>query len=247
MIFDDSEFIQVADISHHQGHPPRFPIVDFHKMKQWGFAGCVIRASHGALADNAFAYNWAACRGVLPRSSYSYYENLIEPKRQAEKHWSQIEDDFEGMAFLDLEDETTAKYYHWDYWYQWLERFKVLSGLPSDKIGIYSGYWYLKDNFKLMNAAQREYFRQYRLWLAWYGPKGTDPLKPDFESMLVPLPYAHEDLLMVQTGTPVIGRAAGVYSEELDYNRMNGRINFERMFGHYQPKADISISIRSAS
>src|SRR5688572_4455355 len=110
MIFDNSITIPIADISHHQGYPPKFPIVDFAKMKLWGMKGCIIRASHGDDKDNAFFYNWAACRNILPRNSYHYYENNISPKIQAETYWNIIRDDFEGMAWLDLEDREYGNY-----------------------------------------------------------------------------------------------------------------------------------------
>lgn len=248
MRFDDSEQIQMSDISHHQGYPPNFPVVDFQKMRRWGFQGCVMRASHGPFADRAFTYNWPACKGVLPRSSYHYYENWAEPRAQADKYWSMVEHDFEGMAILDVEDNTNLKYYLWDDWYQWLERLKYNSGLPSDRIGIYSGYWYIKDILKTANTSEKEYFKQYKFWIAYYGNTGWNPLEPNFSEVPVPFPYEDNDVLAVQTGTPVIGKAAGVYSEELDYNRVNGRANFMRMFGQLQPqepKANLRIQIRS--
>lgn len=247
MIFDDSLHIEFADISHHQGFPPKFPIVDFHKMKLWGMRGCVIRASHGDDDDRAFIYNWAACRNVLPRAPYHYYENQVRPLAQAEKFWSRIEDDVEGMLFLDLEDKTEGKYYHWDYWYQFLEHLKRLSGFTSDDIGIYTGHYYITETFNNQNASalERAYFRQYKLWKAFYGPRNSNPLKPLFSIIPPTIPWTDNETLAIQTGTPVIGHAAGAYSFEMDYNRANGKTNFEMMFKtNYMLSNSISINIR---
>jgi len=237
-------FIQVSDISHHQGYPPNFRVVDFEKMKLWGMLGCIMRASHGSIQDNAFTYNWPACKPVLPRSSYHYYENYIEPKRQAEKYWSMIEHDNTGMMWLDLEDPYLGAYYHWDYWYQWLERLKTLSGATYDDVGIYSGRAYIIESFRTMPTATRAYFKQYKFWLADYGAKGSNPLLPDFSTKQVPYPYTDNDVLLVQTGTPVIGIACGVYSYEIDYNRVRGYDSFNRIFKTSINEKVLDISIR---
>lgn len=235
MNFDSSEIIPASDLSHHQGYPPRFPVVDFQKMKAWGFKGCVMRASHGPFADRAFVYNWPACKGVLPRSSYHYYENWSPPKAQVKKYWETVGGDFEGIAWLDLEDRLAGDYGHWDDWYQWLEELKVISGLPSERIGIYTGHYYFTEMLRGATAVQRAYFRQYALWLAWYF---TDPLKPIFTTIPPTLPWTDAETAMVQTGTPVIGLAAGVGSKELDYNRVNGRSNYIKMFGNLEPQPE---------
>lgn len=249
MNFDNSEKIEFADLSHHQGFPPRFPVVDYHKMKLWGMRGCIIRASHGGYPDNAFFYNWAACRSVLPRASYHYYENQIRPVAQAEKYWGMIEGDVEGMLFLDLEDRTEGRYYHWDYWYQYLEHLKRLSGLTPDNIGIYTGHYYITEMFNNTNATalERAYFRQYKLWKSWYGREGSDPLKPVFSAIPPTIPWQDDEVLAIQTGTPVIGYSAGVYSHELDYNLANGIVNYERIFKtNYTNQHNLSINIRRA-
>ena len=244
MEFDLSLLLQVSDISHHQGYPPRFPVVDFRKMKYWGFLGCIHRASHGKDHDNAFVYNWPACRLVMPCSSYHFYENWIEPKRQAEKYWTVIEKDPAGMMWLDLEDRSIGDYYHWDYWYQWIERLKQISGYDDEDIGIYSSRSYILENFKTASAATKLYFKDHKFWFADYGPRGSDPLRADFSIKRTPFPYEDSDVLLVQTGTPTVGLAAGVYSNEIDYNRVNGYRAFNKIFGLNPSQGSLHIDIR---
>ena len=244
MIFDTSIKIPVSDISHHQGYPPNFAVVDFRKMKRWGFWGCIMRASHGPTKDNAFVYNWPACKGIMPRSLYHYYENWAEPKLQADKFWSMFEHDPEGMYWLDLEDRLLGNYYSWDDWYQWIERLKFRSGCSYDDIGIYSSRSYILENFRFMTTAVRLYFAQFKFWFADYGAKGSDPLIPDLASKRPPYPYSENNkTVLVQTGTPVIGFSAGAYSQEMDYNLANGLEAFKTIFKIKQMPNLLNIAI----
>ncbi len=232
------------DISHWQGYPPAFPAVDFRKMRNYGASAVIIKASQRNYVDPAFYVNWQAAKGILPRATYHFYDNTYSAIAQAKIYWEIIKDDLEGVCWLDLEDKTAGGYHGWRYWYDFLEVFKMLSSLPDDRIGIYSAYYFWFGEMLNTNASQRDYFRRYPLWLADYGRKGSDPLKPDFLSKVVPKPWRDQDVVMVQTGTPTIGLAAGVSSLEIDLNYFNGdRDRFNRVF---KPVSDIQISIRSA-
>jgi len=242
MIFDNQGIIG-CDISYGQGYPPRFPVVDFRKMRDYGFDFVIMKAGQRHYQDPAFKYNWPAAKGILSRGSYWYYDNTYSPFLQADNYWRTIRNDVEGICWLDLEDRNSGNARGWRHWYDFLETFKTLSKLSNAQIGIYSAYWYIREELLNASWSEREYFRRYPLWLADYGPHGSDPLHRDFSKVSVPMPWSDDDCLIVQTGTPVIGESAGVYSLELDYNVFNGsREKFRTVF---KPVADMTISIRS--
>jgi GH25 family lysozyme M1 (1,4-beta-N-acetylmuramidase) len=243
----DNHGIFLFDISYGQGYPPHFPVTNFRKMRDYGASAVVCKASQRNYADPSFEYNWPAAKGILPRSSYHYYDNTYSAIGQAKVYWDVIKSDMEGVCWLDLEDRDSGTYRGWRYWYDWLETFKLLSGLPDDRIGIYTAYYYWMEEMQKANTFQQEYFKRYPLWLADYGKRGSDPLHPDLKAIIVPKPWYDSDCLMVQTGTPVIGLAAGVSSKEIDYNVFNGGMDkFNQVFKPVAPAADIRISIRSA-
>ena len=239
MIFNNNAIIG-ADVSFYQGYPPAFPLIDFAKMRSYGFDFVIIKAGQRNYVDPAFWVNWTAAKNILPRASYWYYSNSYSAIAQAKIYWDIIRDDAEGICWLDLEDSKLGNYRGWRYWYDWLETFKMLSGLPDERIGIYTAFYYWIDEMMKANLSQREYFKRYPLWLADYV---NNPLHPDFSKIYIPSPWSDEDCLMVQTGTPVIGLQAGVSSKEIDFNYFNGdRDKFNRVF---KPVSDIRISIRS--
>jgi len=241
MIFTNHGIIG-ADVSFYQGYPPAFPVIDFEKMRAYGMQFVIVKAGQRNYVDPAFEYNWSAARNILPRSSYWYFDNTYSAIAQAKIYYDVIRDDLEGICWLDLEDKNLGDYRGWRFWYDFLETFKMLSGLSDARIGIYTAFYYWFDEMQKANLSQRGYFKRYPLWLADYGLKGSDPLKPDFIRKIVPFPWYDGDCLMVQTGTPAIGLEAGVYSKEIDFNFFNGdRDKFNRVF---KPVSDVTISIR---
>ncbi len=230
-----------CDISYGQGYPPRFPVVDFRRMRDFGFQFVILKASQRNYPDPSFIHNARAVQGILPYHTYHYYRNDYNPALQAYQFWNTIRPWFQGIAWLDLEDRTPGEFQGWKHWYDFLETFKVLSKLSNTQIGIYSSYWYLREEFVKASWSQREYFHRYPLWLASYGAQGSDPLKPKIAAIDVPAPWDDDDCLIVQTGTPVIGKRAGVNSEELDYDVFNGtREKFRSIF---KPVSDLTIRI----
>ena len=237
----DNQGITGSDISKWQGYPPLFSVVNFSKMRAYGFSYVIMKAGQRNYADHAFKYNWPAAKGILPRASYWYYDNSLSPIAQADFYWQIIRDDLEGICWLDLEDQMPGSYRGWRNWYDFLETFKILSGLPNARIGIYTAWSYWVDAMKSASVASREYFHPYPLWFASYF---DNPLAPNLARIDIPDPWDDEDCLMVQTGTPVIGLAAGVHSLEIDLNIFNGgKEKFEAFIG--MRKSDVSISIRS--
>lgn len=228
MIFSNNGIIG-CDISYGQGYPPLFPVTDFDVMTRYGMRFVIQKAGQKNYVDPSFKYNWPAAKGKLPRHSYWFYDNEENPKRQAEKYWEIMEPDMEGMLWLDLEDKGIGDFSVALYWYDFLERLKAKSGLKSDGIGIYTGIDYWKTKTSGLSAADKLYFKQYKIWLANYR---DDPFEPDFHNIILPYPFESEDILMLQSGTPTIGKLCGVSSYELDYNIFNGD---EAKFARYFP------------
>lgn len=242
MIIDNHNIIG-ADISRWQGCPPTFPIVDFHKMRDYGFDFVIIKAGQRSYVDPAFVDNWRAAKGIISRSTYWYYDNGYSAIAQAKKYWDTIKHDLEGICWLDLEDKNVGNYRGWYFWFDFLETFQMLSGLDDEQIGIYTAFYYWAEEMKRANLSQRQYFKRYPLWLANYGNVGSNPLYPNFENIVIPYPWTSTECLIVQTGTPTIGIAAGVYSKEIDYNFFNG--DRDRFNSVFKPVSDVNIFIRS--
>lgn len=216
MLFNDMG-IRGMDISYGQGYPPNFPVTDFWKAKDYGMSFAIMKAGQKDYADPSFKYNWPACKGILPRHSYWYYDNEAPPKAQAEKYWSIISSDFDGMCWLDLEDRLAGNYGTWANWYDFLERLKAISSLSDDDIGIYSNYWYMTEKFVGVPSSSKQYFARYKFWMASYG---SGIYKPTYESIITPAPWL--TCLVLQSGTPAIGSLVGVSSGDVDYDIFNG-------------------------
>ena len=215
------------DVSTHQDSPLIAGHIDFQKMRDYGASFCFIKASEGNFTDIDFAINWGGAKGLLVRSPYHYYNNFYPPKIQANQFWNTIKGDFEGIAWLDLEDRKTG-YLGWRHWYDFLVELQSISKLPDDQIGIYSGLYYLEEFLLSASQTQREWFTRFDLWLANYS---QDPFKPNYEAIRIPFNLWSE-CLVLQTGTPVIGLQAGVESKEIDYNHFNGDVKkFADRFG----------------
>jgi GH25 family lysozyme M1 (1,4-beta-N-acetylmuramidase) len=207
------------DISKWQG------AVSFQKMKAGGASFVIVKAGQGNWADPMFETNWRNAKGVLPRSSYWYYDNRYPPDAQARKYFDILRGDLEGMCWLDLEDRNAGVYQGWQGWYDFLEEFKAV--YPGARLGIYSNFFYIVEMLSFATRAQRDYFGQYPFWLANYG---LDAFHPDYSTIMVPLPWLEP--LILQSGTPAIGLDAGVESLEIDFNQFNGdAAKFQQYFG----------------
>jgi len=216
--------IEIADLSTYQDTPLIVGHVDYFKMREWGFRAVGIRAGIGSLADMDFTINWTNSRGILPRFTYFAYNDAATPKEQANKYWGIIKGEREGPCVWDLEQRPAGSWV-WKAWYDCLTEFQILSGLSSDWIWIYTGLYYFEEFTMSATDAQREWFKQFPLWLASYT---QDPFKPNYEAIRCPRPWT--TCVMLQSGTPAIGLAAGVESLDLDYNQFNGD---ETLFAKY--------------
>lgn len=212
------------DVSKWQGS------IDFAKMRGGGARFVIIKAGQGNWEDPRFAENWAKAKGILPRATYFYYDNRYPPKDQARKYYDIIRKDLEGMCWLDLEDRQTGMYAGWRNWFDFIEELRLL--YPTVRVGIYTGFYYMVEMLTYATSAQKQYFAQFPLWLAWYF---GDPFKPNYNTIMTPLPWLEYDIL--QSGTPAIGLDAGVQSREIDYNQFNGdEAKFTQMFGTIPPE-----------
>lgn len=242
MIFDYRGVIGF-DISTWQDSPEISGHIDPYKMLDYGAVSCFIKSSQANYIDPDFLINWNLCKNVLLRSPYHFYDNLYAPKVQARKFWDVISFDFEGIAWLDLEDRSWGNYLSWRSWYDFLEELKLVSGLPSNRIGIYTNQTYFTEFTTTATMAQKYYFKQYPLWMA---AGYQDPFNPRYDLFKTPYPWIDSEVLLLQTGTPAIGRQVGVESEDIDYNQVQGSLeNFVlTLNGNFTPVPPEAIMVK---
>jgi lysozyme len=221
MIFNDCG-VSGPDVSFYQDAPTTARQIDFEKMKAAGASFVIIKAGQRDYADPDFLYNWREAKRVgIPRGSYWFYDSREDPKKQAEKWWSLLESDpGELVHALDLEENYNGPWRDWSYWYDFLYRFQTLSGLVNQYLPIYTGFYYWTEHAPT-NAASRDWFKRYPLWLANYNPQAE---------VRVPAPWT--ECLLWQYGTPVVGIRYGAESLEIDMNLFNGNLEtFNAYFG----------------
>ena len=192
--------VQLADVSFWQGD------IDFVKMKAAGIAGVIIRAGQRNWVDTRFKQNWTKAKAAgLPRGSYWFYDSREDPVKQADLWWSLLEGDVGELVIVpDLEESYGGPWGDARDFQTFVQRIQNRSGLPADRIAIYTGfYWWLK---RVGNIA---YFKQYKLWLAWYAPMSV---------VRVPAPWEESDLLFWQFTSSGPGSQYGVSSGEIDLN-----------------------------
>jgi GH25 family lysozyme M1 (1,4-beta-N-acetylmuramidase) len=200
------------DVSFYQDAPTTPEQINFGKMAGAGAHFVIIKAGQRDYPDPDFVHNWREAKAAgIPRGSYWFYDSRADPKAQAQKWWSLIQDDpGELMHFLDLEENYNGTWKDWTYWYDCLYEFQRVSGLPNAKIGVYTGfYWWIEH--APMNVLSLAWFARFPLWLASYTSQTV---------ARVPEPWT--ECLFWQYGTPPVGYTYGVESVELDMNAYNG-------------------------
>jgi Lyzozyme M1 (1,4-beta-N-acetylmuramidase) len=206
------------DISSHQDSPVITGTVDFEKMVQFGGRFVGFRASIGLAPDDDFPKFWENSRGLLPRFVYHYYVNTKPPQDQARTFYNAIKADLPPVCVLDIEDKQSG-FIGWRYWYDFLVELQHLTGLPNDQIWIYTNETYFAECAGPITTAQRDWFKRFPLWLASYF---ADPFHPNWQYVNTPSPWTDADVIMVQSGTPAVGRQAGVESLDIDLDLFNG-------------------------
>lgn len=192
--------VRLCDVSFWQG------LIDFVAMKNAGMMGVIIRAGQNKWADTKFKINWLLAKAAgIPRGSYFFYDSRVTPKEQAELWASLIEGDTgELVHCADFEESYRGSYGTKGHFKEFLIRFHELSGLPSHRIAIYTGfYWWM------LRIGDDPFFRAYNLWIAGYSP---------MNQVRIPAPWSAIDLLFWQDTSSGNGSAYGVSSKELDMN-----------------------------
>lgn len=202
------------DVSFYQDDPSTPKTIDFQMMKNAGAYFVIIRGGQNTWGDRDFKVNWKNAEGKLPRGSYWFYDSRVDPKVQAAKWRSMFEDNNFGELPLwcDFEDNYNGTFKGWKNWYNFIEEVRRL--FPGHRIGIYTGYYYWKENTLDVGILFQslEYFKQYPLWIANYG----------VDAPLVPKPWTTWTLWQfTDNGNGVL---YGVESLNIDLNYFNGDV-----------------------
>lgn len=180
-----------------------------------------MKVGQGLYVDRAWkSAASSALEDKMPIGGYWYYDNRVEPKRQAQIMAEAVGEYVLPLRlWLDLEDKKPGVYAGWKNWYVFLEKLKEL--MPGKKIGIYTGYYYWVERTIASGIPKGSlnYFNQFPLWIASYNatPLIPDPWKPNY------LIWQFTDLLD--------GKSYGAESKELDGNYLNTDTTFEKAFG----------------
>lgn len=227
MIFNDSGIFGF-DVSFYQDNNQTPQKIDFVKMKNYGASFVIIKVGQNTYKDEDFLDNWANAKEAgLPRGAYWFLDILTPGKSQAQTCWNLLKNDPpEGPIFVDFEKDLRGMIPSWNEVYNFISELQFLSGFPNNKLGIYTGYYIWKD-YGPVTKEQRDWFKKYILWLAWYSGSPTNVL----------LPYPWTECVIWQDGTPSVGIAAGVESLEIDHNKFNGDlIKFSQIFSTPVPQ-----------
>ena len=199
-----------TDVSFYQDESSTTRQIDFAAMKSHaGFV--IIRAGQNIWVDPDFAWNWQHAKEVgLARGSYWFYDSRVSPVSQANLWYAQFKGDMgELPLWADFEENYGGAYKGWKNFQLFLERIKSLA--PTSEIGIYTGYWYWKDNVVSVGG-DLAYFHQFPLWIANY-----NAITP-----AVPLPWSANEWLFWQYTDKGNGATYGVESSTIDLNYFNG-------------------------
>lgn len=218
MIFTDKGLFGF-DVSFYQDNNETPTRIDFVKMRNYGVSFVNIKAGQLTYSDEDWKYNWEESRKAgLNRGSYWFCDKYDTGVAQARKYWELLKGDVgEGIHFADYEG---GSWTDWNQLYNFLSEFQQKSGLPDERIGIYTGYYYWVKYSPLLTS-KLNWFSKYPLWLAWYTSNIND----------VQIPKPWKECLMWQSGTPAIGFQVGVESREIDYNLFNG--DLEKLKKYY--------------
>ncbi len=200
----------IVDISFYDDNDETPQGIDFAKMFV-NADGVIIRAGQNTWLDPDIKRNWADAKGVIPRGSYWFYDDRVEPQRQAEKWAEALDGDFGELPLCaDFELNYGGSYQGWKRWSGFLEYVKLLMPEKAEHIMIYTGWYYWRDNAPNVTAqkAELDYFKQYPLWIARYGVE--HPLKNSKGEDMPLYPWGMDSTLwqFTDTGSDELGRGA---------------------------------------
>jgi len=218
MQFEDKG-VMGPDVSFYQADPRKNQYINFQKMKDYGVSFVIMKAGQFTYPDPAFIVNWSESKRVgIPRAAYWFLDKDDSGENQAIRFWNLLKDDpGEGPLIVDFEDGSGD----WRRLYNFIVKLQALSKYPSERIWIYTGYFYWLS-FGPKDRAQATWFAAFPLWLAAYD-NSSDGVK-------VPFPWLR--VVMWQKGTTIVyGPDMGVLSLEIDLDIFNGdRSLFNRYF-----------------
>lgn len=208
--------VLILDTSFYQGQ------IDYAKLMETKLvSGMILRAGQAGYEDSRFRTNSEGARLVgLPQGSYFFYDSREDPFVQAARWWTAVKT-YKGELphFLDIEENYGGKYKGWQNWKLCIKEFLRLSGLPVERVGIYTAYWYWMTYAPITNSTELTWFKQFTLWLAWYTANPAN--------VIIPRPWTIEDLWGWQYGTTSPdgtprGELFGMQSKEVDESNFNG-------------------------
>jgi len=188
--------------------------MNFQTMKDAGSRGCIIRAGQNTWADTKFAENYAGAKDVIPRGSYFFFDSRAEPKAQARLWKTMLDNDYGELDHAaDYEENYGGTYAGWVNLYIFMNEFQQLTGLPDERLPIYTGYyyWLSSDKAPIGNTESMAWFKKHRLWLAWYT---TNP-----SYVKIPQPWDADTLLRWQNGVGPDGPLYGSEGANIDMNK----------------------------
>jgi len=188
--------------------------MNFSTMASAGSRGCIIRAGQNTWPDTKFEENYGKAQGVIPRGSYFYYDSRANPKTQAALWASMLSNDFGELDHAaDYEEQYGGTYAGWVNLYIFMNEFQQMTGLPDDRLPLYTGYYYWLSSGKapIGNEQSMAWFKKHRLWIAWYT---TNP-----SYVKIPQPWDAETLLRWQNGVSPEGNKYGSSGENIDVNK----------------------------
>jgi GH25 family lysozyme M1 (1,4-beta-N-acetylmuramidase) len=207
-IFSSAMVVQqkkFPDVSFYQGE------INFYDMRQKTDA-LIIRAGQNLWKDSRFDRNWLeAKRHGMKRGSYWFYDDRIDPGKQADLWVSVLKDDMPEMEiWADWENSYGGAFGGLRNVVAFMQAMEAR--LPGVKVGLYTGYWWFRDNSNAVtNASQYNYLRTRPLFEAWY--------TSNVANVLIPNPWT--SIFLWQFGTPAVGREYGVATQEIDMNYIN--------------------------
>lgn len=194
--------------------------------------GLIMKCGQGTAKDPQFDRNRAESKkNGIPRGTYWFYDSRIPPKQQAALWWEWMKvDTWELMHFADYEENYGGAWGGWQNFKIFLQEFQRLSRLPSNRIGIYSAYYYWIAHSPT-STTELNYFVQFPFWEAWYT---TNPA-----NVVIPRPWTQQTLIAWQYGTmgpdgqTPRGHYFGCDSIEVDESNVNtaNEATYRQLFG----------------
>lgn len=167
----------------------------------------IIRIGQAKFVDTQFERNYAEARARgLRIGFYFFFDDRYSPGDQAETILNALAGKQIDMeVFIDWENSYGGQFKGLPQVVALMQA--VEAGLPGATIGMYTGYYWFRENSNVItHANQYAYLRNKPLWLAWYA---SDP-----SYVMIPAPWS--SLTHWQFGTPAV--TWGQATRELDMN-----------------------------